>query len=58
LPRLVALARLQVAQVGMPDAPLLLYARDLPDHEPPDVLERKAEEVAERAAGFLLSVRR
>ena len=52
------LARLQVAQVGMPDAPLLLYARDLPDHEPPDVLERKAEEVAERAAGFLLSVRR
>jgi len=52
------LARLQVAQVGMPDAPLLLYARDLPDQEPPGVLERKAEEVAERAAGFLLSVRR
>jgi len=51
------LARLQVAQVGMPDAPLLLYARDLPDQEPPDVLERKAEEVAARAAGFLLSVR-
>lgn len=52
------LARLQVAQVGMPDAPLLLYARDLPDQEPPDLLKRKAEEVAERAAGFLLSVRR
>ena len=52
------LARLQVAQVGMPDAPLLLYARDLPDQEPPGVLERKAEEVAERAAGFLLSVRK
>ena len=52
------LARLQVAQVGMPDAPLLLYARDLPDQEPPDVLERKAEEVAERAAGLLLSVRK
>jgi len=52
------LARLQVAQVGMPDAPLLLYARDLPDQEPPAVLERKAEEVAERAAGLLLSVRR
>ena len=52
------LARLQVAQVGMPDAPLLIYARDLPDQEPPDVLERKAEEVAGRAAGLLLSVRR
>jgi hypothetical protein len=52
------LARLQVAQVGMPDAPLLVYARDLPDQEPPDVLERKAEEVSGRAAAFLLSVRR
>jgi len=51
------LARLQVAQVGMPDAPLLLYPRDLPDQEPPDVLERKAREVAERAAALLLAVR-
>jgi hypothetical protein len=51
------LARLQVAQVGMPDAPVLLYARDLPDQEPLDLLERKAGEVAERAALLLLSVR-
>jgi hypothetical protein len=51
------LARLQVAQVGMPDAPLLIYARDLPDQEPADVLERKAAEVADRAAAFLLSQR-
>lgn len=51
------LARLQVAQVGMPDAPLLIYPRDLPDHEPPDALLRKAEEVAERAAKLLLGLR-
>ena len=51
------LARLQVAQVGMPDAPLLLYPRDLPDQEPPDVLKRKAAEVADRAAAFLLALR-
>jgi hypothetical protein len=51
------LARLQVAQVGMPDAPLLLYPRDLPDQEPPDLLERKAGEVADRAAAFLLALR-
>ncbi len=51
------LARLQVAQVGMPDAPVLIYARDLPDKEAADLLERKAEEVAGRAAAFLLSFR-
>ncbi|MBI1733942.1 MAG: hypothetical protein HYR51_02100 [Candidatus Rokubacteria bacterium] len=52
------LARLQVAQVGMPDAPVLIYARDLPDKEPADVVERKAHEVAERAAALLLAVSR
>ena len=51
------LARLQVAQIGMPDAPVLIYARDLPDQEPPDFLERKAAEVADRAAVFLLALR-
>ena len=51
------LARLQVAQVGMPDAPLLIYPRDLPDQEPPDALQRKAEDVASRAAKFLLGFR-
>ncbi len=51
------LAKLQVAQVGMPDAPLLVYARDLPDQEPPDTVEQKAEEVAARAARMLLAVR-
>ncbi len=52
------LARLQVAQVGMPDAPLLIYARDLPEQEPPHVLEKKAEEVTGRAAVFLLALGR
>jgi hypothetical protein len=52
------LARLQVAQVGMPDAPVLVYARDLPDQEPSDVVERKAEQVADRAAALLLAVSR
>jgi hypothetical protein len=51
------IAKLQVAQVGMPDAPVLIYARDLPDQEPPDVLEKKAQEVADRAAVFLLALR-
>jgi hypothetical protein len=51
------LARLQVAQVGMPDAPVLIYPRDLPDQEAPDALARKAEEVAGRAATFLLALR-
>lgn len=51
------LARLQVAQVGMPDAPLLIYPRDLPDHEPPDAVERKAHEVAGRAAALILTLR-
>jgi hypothetical protein len=50
------LAGLQVAQVGMPDAPVLIYDRDLPDHESHEALEKKAGEVAERAALLLLAV--
>jgi len=41
--------------VGLPEAPLLIYERDLPGQEPPHVLEKKAEVVAERAALFLLA---
>jgi hypothetical protein len=52
------LARLQAAQVGMPDAPLLVYERDLPGQEPPPVLEKKADAVADRAAVLLLAARR
>ena len=48
------LARLQAAQVGMPDVPLLIYERDLPGQEPPHVVEKKAEAVTHRAARALL----
>ena len=51
------LAGLQVAQVGMPDAPVLIYPRDLPDQESAEALENKAAEVADRAAMLLLAVR-
>ena len=49
------LAQLQAAQVGMPDVPLLIYERDLPGEEPPHVLEKKADAVADRAAVLLLA---
>jgi hypothetical protein len=48
------LARMAVRQVGMPDAPLLIYPRDLVSEETPEQLEAKACEVAERAAEMLL----
>ncbi len=51
-----ALARMAVKQVGMPDAPLLIYPRDLVSEESPEELEAKACEVAERAAVMLLRV--
>ena len=53
-----ALARMAVRQVGMPDAPLLIYPRDLVSEESADQLEAKAREVAERAASMLLRVGR
>lgn len=49
------LAQLQAAQVGMPEAPLLIYERDLPGQEPPHVLAKKADAVADRAAVFFLA---
>ena len=51
-----ALARMAVRQVGMPDAPLLIYPRDLVAEESPEQLADKAREVAERASGMLLKV--
>jgi hypothetical protein len=51
-----ALARMAVAQVGMPNAPILIYPRDLVSEETADQLEQKACEVAERAAAMLLAV--
>jgi hypothetical protein len=52
------LARMAVNQVGMPDAPLLIYPRDLVSEETPAQLELKASEVALEAAKLLLAVGR
>lgn len=51
------LAKMQVARVGMPGAPLLIYPRDLPDRESAEVLDRKAREVAEEARAMILELR-
>lgn len=49
------LARMQAVQLGMPDAPLLIYPQDLPSKDAAELVRRKAEEVAERVVGMLLS---
>ena len=41
-------------QVGMPDAPLLIYPRDLVAEETGEQLDEKACEVAEMAVALLL----
>jgi hypothetical protein len=53
-----ALARMAVRQVGMPDAPLLIYPRDLVSEETPEQLEAKACAVADEAAALLLKLGR
>ena len=52
------LAHMAAAQVGMPDAPLLIYPRDLVSEETDDMLAEKASEVAREAAKLLLTVGR
>ena len=49
-----ALAHMAARQVGMPDAPLLIYPRDLISEETPEQLEQKASAVADEAAELLL----
>lgn len=49
------LARMQVIQLGMPDAPLLIYPQDLPSKDAPELVQKKALEVAERVMDILLS---
>ena len=49
------LAQMQAVQLGMPDAPLLIYPQDLPSKDSPDLVQQKAEEIAERVIGMLLS---
>ncbi len=50
------LAHMAAGQVGMPDAPLLIYPRDLVAEETPADLEAKAREVAEEGAKMVLAV--
>ena len=52
------LAHMAANQVGMPNAPLLIYPRDLANEESEAQLERKACEVAEQAVPLLLAVGR
>ncbi len=49
------LAQMQAVQLGMPDAPLLIYPQDLPSKDSPELVQQKAEEIAERVIGMLLS---
>jgi hypothetical protein len=49
------LAKMQAVQLGMPDAPLLIYSQDLPSKDSADLVQKKAEEVAERVIDMLLS---
>jgi len=49
------LAHMAAGQVGMPNAPLLIYPRDLVSEETPQDLELKAREVADEAVKLLLT---
>jgi hypothetical protein len=52
------LARMQARQLGMPDAPLLIYSQDLPSADPPELVQKKAQEVAARLADMVASQRK
>jgi hypothetical protein len=52
------LAQMAASQVGMANAPLLIYPRDLIGEETLEQLEQKASEVAEQAVPLLLAVGR
>jgi hypothetical protein len=50
------LARMAAGQVGMADAPLLIYPRDLVSEETPEQLEDKARQVAQPAVQLLIGL--
>lgn len=52
------LARMQAAQLGMPDAPILIYPQDLPSSDSPELVQQKAQEVAARVNDIVLSQRK
>lgn len=50
------LSKLAVTQVGMPDAPVLAYPRDLPGKETNEELRTKAKMVIDQMVPLMLSV--
>jgi hypothetical protein len=48
------LARMQARQLGMPDAPLFMYSQDLPSKDSPELVQQKAEDIAEQAVEMML----
>ena len=49
------LARMQAVQLGMPDAPLLIYSQDLPSKDPAEFVQKKAEDVSEQVVEMLIN---
>lgn len=49
------LAKMQAVQLGMPDAPLLIYSQDLPSKDPADLVQKKAQDVSEQVVEMLIS---
>lgn len=49
------LAKMQATQLGMPDAPLLIYPQDLPSKDAADFVRTKAEEVSDQVIELLLN---
>lgn len=52
------LARMQAVQLGMPDAPILIYPQDLPSSDSPELVRQRAQEVAVRVSDIVLSQRK
>lgn len=52
------LARMQAVQLGMPDAPILIYPQDLPSSDSPELVQQRAQEVAMRVIEIVLSQRK
>ena len=52
------LARMQAVQLGMPDAPILIYPQDLPSSDSPELVRQKAQAVATRVIDMVLSQRK
>ena len=52
------LARMQAVQLGMPDAPILIYPQDLPSSDSPEVVQQRAQAVALHVIDIVLSQRK